>query len=277
VGLERLEQLAAEWGVRLTDRFETASSLIAYGRRGDQPVVMKIMLRQGDEWHAGEVVEAFDGAGVVRAYAHTPGATLLERIMPGDNLVALVTTGRDDEATDLLAEVIVRMRPKQAPRWVPSVADWGRGFERYAASGDRQIPATLVSQAREIFMALCASQKNQRLLHGDLHHYNVLRDNRRGWLAIDPKGVIGEIEYEIGAALRNPHESTEHLADRSVVERRVHRFSERLGLNPRRILEWAFSQAVLSAIWCIEDGDAVDATNPSLVLAGTIGVLLTGA
>jgi streptomycin 6-kinase len=38
----------------------------------------------------------------------------------------------------------------------------------------------------------------------DLHHYNVLSDSGRGWLAIDPKGLVGEVEYEVGAAIRNP-------------------------------------------------------------------------
>ena len=42
------------------------------------------------------------------------------------------------------------------------------------------------------------------LLHGDLQHYNVLLDKDRGWVAIDPKGVVGELEYEVGALLRNP-------------------------------------------------------------------------
>lgn len=55
-------------------------------------------------------------------------------------------------------------------------------------------------------MKLAASQDETTLLHGDLHHYNVLSDVRRGWLAIDPKGVIGEVEYEAGAIFRNPNE-----------------------------------------------------------------------
>ena len=64
---------------------------------------------------------------------------------------------------------------------------------------------TSVERAQRLYVGLCASQTSTRLLHGDLHHYNILRDGDRGWVAIDPKGVVGEVEYEIGAALRNPY------------------------------------------------------------------------
>jgi streptomycin 6-kinase len=105
------------------------------------------------------------------------------------------------------------------------------------------------------------------LLHGDLQHYNVLFDAERGWLAIDPKGVVGETEYEIGAFVRNPVAQPELFLSRSTIERRLKQFTNRLNLDYERALGWAFAQAVLSAIWSIEDGFAVDATNPALRLA----------
>jgi len=55
-----------------------------------------------------------------------------------------------------------------------------------------------------VYFRLCKPPIQDRLLHGDLHHDNVLFDSRRGGLAIDPKGVIGELKYEIGAALETP-------------------------------------------------------------------------
>ena len=121
-----------------------------------------------------------------------------------------------------------------------------------------------------MFENLCASERRPRLLHGDLQHYNVLFDSERGWLAIDPKGVAGEIEYEIGAFVRNPVAQPELFISRSTVERRLKQLTNRLSLNYERALAWAFAQAVLSAIWSIEDGFAVDATNPALRLAESI-------
>lgn len=106
---------------------------------------------------------------------------------------------------------------------------------------------------------------------------NVLFDSDRGWLAIDPKGVVGEVEHEIGAALRNPFEQPDLFASRSTIERRLKQFTRRLNLDYERTLAWGFAQAVLSAIWGIEDGFVVDATNPSLRLAEVIRPMLGAA
>jgi streptomycin 6-kinase len=147
-------------------------------------------------------------------------------------------------------------------------------FERYSASGDRRIPAALVEEARQWFISLARSQQAPRLLHGDLQHYNVLFDSRRGWLAIDPKGVVGEAEYEVGAVLRNPFERPDLFVATGMVERRLTRLSDRLSLSVDRALAWSFAQAVLSAIWSVEDGFSVDAEHPVLGLANVIRVML---
>ena len=99
-------------------------------------------------------------------------------------------------------------------------------------------------------------------------------DSERGWLAIDPKGVIGEVEYEIGAMLRNPVERPELFISRDIIERRVKQFVDRLSLDCERVLAWGFSQAVLSAIWDVEDGFPVEATHPALRLAQVIQPML---
>ena len=125
-----------------------------------------------------------------------------------------------------------------------------------------------------MFHNLCVSERRPRLLHGDLQHYNLLFDRRRGWVAIDPKGVIGEVEYEVGAFVRNPVAQPELFLARSTIERRLKKLTNRLNLNYERALRWSFAQAVLSAIWSIEDGFAVDETNPSLRLAESIRSML---
>ena len=134
---------------------------------------------------------------------------------------------------------------------------------------------SLVLHAEQVYLELCDSQRAPRLLHGDLHHYNVLRDRERGWLAIDPKGVIGELEYELGAILRNPGELPGLFTDELVIRSRLDRLCSTLGLDLERALRWGFAQAVLSAIWEIEDGHALDASRQVLGLATTIRGLVS--
>jgi streptomycin 6-kinase len=143
---------------------------------------------RGDEWHSAEMLGAFQGNGVVRVYDYVEGAMLLERLSPGHSLASMAVSRSDDDATGVLAATINAMSPRPLRDAVPTVQDWGKGFERYAASGDTQIPKHLLSAAHQLYLELCASQTRVRLLHGDLHHGNVLFDTKRGWVAVDPKG-----------------------------------------------------------------------------------------
>ena len=259
----------------LVERFtETESSVLGFGRRDDQPVVLKVIKDGRDEWRSGEVLDAFAGRGVVRVYEYIGGAMLLERLRPGQSLVTMAMSGADDEATRVLAETIRTMSPRQPVGTVSTAQDWGKGFKRYAASGDAQLPKDLISTADRVYSALCGSQTRVRLLHGDLHHHNVLFDSERGWLAVDPKGVIGEPEYELGAALRNPYERPELFAEPPIIRKRVERLARDLDLDATRVLSWAFAQAVLAAIWVVEDGSGVESTSGWIALADALRPML---
>ncbi len=271
---QRVQQCARDWRLEIAESFETETSVISHVSRDGLSLVLKVVKQQCDEWNAGKVLNAFDGHGVVRVYEHKGGAMLLERLQPGTSLVELARDGRDEEATDILAGVIQKMSASEFPDGCPTVAAWGEGFDRYLKTGDKQIPRSLVASGRQVFAQLVASQRRPRLLHGDLHHYNVLSDAHRGWMAIDPKGVIGETEYEIGAALRNPFEHPELFLSQPVIERRLNQFTKRLALDHERTVAWTFAQAVLSAIWQVEDGFELGETNSALKLARTIQPML---
>jgi streptomycin 6-kinase len=270
----RLNELIGRWNVAVDEMSETETSFLAFGTRGNQPVVLKVIKREGDEWHSGEIANAFDGNGVVRVYEYIEGAVLLERATPGGSLVGMSIYGNDEEATAILARVVEAMSGCRPPRRCPTTRDLARSFEQYVATGDQQIPADLVDAAHRCYADLAASERETTLLHGDLHHYNVLSDRRRGWLAIDPKGLVGEIEYEVGAALRNPIENPDLFTSPSTIESRLQRFTSELSLDVDRALRWAFAQAVLSAIWEVEDGRALDTTKPMITLAMNIRAML---
>ena len=270
---ERIRRHARDWSVQVEHGAETETSVLLFGHRHGQPVVLKVLRRRGDEWRSGEVLDAFEGRATARVYEYAEGALLLERLRPGTALVQLAREGHDDEAIDVLADVIGAMAPRTAPSATPTVLDWGQAFARYPATGDTRIPPELLAEAQAVYEQLCHSQSRPRLLHGDLHHYNVLSDAERGWLAIDPKGVVGETEFEIGAALRNPCEQAEALARPEVVERRLNRFASRLPIDRGRALSWGFTQAILSEIWKVEDGEQSGGPN-GLLLAQAMRPML---
>jgi len=268
--MHELETKAVEWNVSLDEVRETSTSLIGFGVRGGVRVVLKISKQDGDESHSGDVLKAYRGEAAVRVYESEPNAVLLERLEPGEQLVNLVKHGRDVEATKILAEVIAKLANHEAPVGCPTVTDWGRAFDRYLQSGGEQIPREVVEEAREMYDELASSQRQTMLLHGDLQHYNVLFDNERGWVAIDPKGVMGELEYELNALLRNPIELPDVFANPVTINRRLETLTTTLQLDYSRALRWSYSQSILSAIWDIEDGYPLTPDTPSLLLASAL-------
>lgn len=271
----RLADLARAWRVRIQRVELTRTSLLAFGMQAEAHVVLKVVHTADDEKNGGAVAAAFDGHGMVRVLEHLPGAVLMEELRPATPLVDLVNAGQDDEATMVLAEVIRTMSAAApAATEAPVAEDWAAGFRHYLASGDEQIAAALVDEAQQRYLTLCRTQRNVRLLHGDLQHFNVLFDAKRGWLAIDPKGVFGEVELELAAALRNPARPAE-LHTAAAIERRVSRFDDVLPIDTARVLGWTFAQGVLSAIWTVQDNGKLDPHAPALRVAVAARSLLS--
>ena len=119
----------------------------------------------------------------------------------------------------------------------------------FAQETQTPLPARCPAVARH----LLATGRETTALHGDLHHDNVLA-SPRGWPAIDPKGLSGERTYEVANLLCNPqpHGDIVHHPDR--MRHLAALYSERLRLDPQRVLGFALTHAGLSAAWSLEDG-----------------------
>lgn len=251
----KVERLVRCWHlVADGEPLSTHSGWVGFYRLDDRPVVLKVPSPESDEGGSHRILRHYGGQGAVGLLDVAEDALLLERACPGDALSGLVAAGRDDEATQIVCETMKALARPPVLTDLPTVEDWGKGFGRYRRSGDTTLPAGLVDSAEALFADLAASQGERFVLHGDLHHYNIVFDQNRGWLAIDPKGVIGELAYETGAMLRNPIEDESLFARRHIVERRIEIICNQMGFSPDRILGWAFAQLVLAVIWAIEDG-----------------------
>ena len=131
-----------------------------------------------------------------------------------------------------------------------------------------------VDRAEILFTELSETQRDVRLLHRDLHHYNVLRDERSGWVVIDPWGIIGEIEFEIAAILRNPADPPALLCDPSVMARRLEIFESTLRIDGERALKWAFAMTVLCILWPADPHTGLDLRRPFSAASQSLWCLL---
>jgi streptomycin 6-kinase len=241
------------------------------------PAVLKLSFPGDKEFRTeAEALSLFGGRGAVRLLRLDleRGAMLLERCEPG---VPLSSVEDDVEATSIAADVMRRLwRPVPDDHPFPLVSEWARGLARLRrrfGGGTGPLPAPLVEEAEALFDELLASQAEPVLLHGDLHHFNILSARRQPWLAIDPKGVVGEPAYDVGALLHNPVELLEEPRPGGVLERRVEILTEELGLERARVRGWALAQAVLAAYWGLEDGGQV--WEEALVFAGLLSGIRT--
>ncbi|HYO48996.1 MAG TPA: aminoglycoside phosphotransferase family protein [Chloroflexia bacterium] len=204
-----------------------------------------------------EALRLYDGHGIVQLLHadREQGAMLLERLKPGTPLAGIED---DEEATSIAAGVMRQLwRPVPSEHRFPTVAKWASGLERlrkHFSGTTGPLPKSLVEEAETLFAELIASMDEVVLLHGDLHHENIVAAERQPWLALDPKGLAGEPAYEVGALLRNrlPEPLTQPDTSRTLA-RRVDQLAEELGLDHERLISWGLAQAVLSAWWSIED------------------------
>ncbi len=192
---------------------------------------------------------------------------LLERLKPGTMLAELED---DDERTHIAADVMQRLwRNLESGGLLPNIqqqavefhkfirlSDWFDGLKNirpHFSGGTGPFPKKLLERV-ESFLPELFADKNVKSIHGDFHHFNILL-SERGWLAIDPKGVIGPVGYEIGPLMINPWNSISDCSNfRIKTKRRVSILVERLGWEQENIINWATAHAVLSAWWDFQDG-----------------------
>ena len=260
-----LERFAQRWDITLAPPFVLSYNYVAPARRPDgTAVVLKAGVPCAELRNEIAALTCYGGRGCVRLLetAMEEGVFLLERLEPGLTLDSLFPHD-DEQATRIAAGVMRRLWcPAPPSHPFPTVADWGKGFARLRSrfnGGTGPLPMRPVEQAETLFRELTDSSVAPVLLHGDLHHGNILA-GRGDWLAVDPKGLVGEPAYEAGALLRNPMPHIFTHPDRShLLNRRIALLAEELDCDAARIRGWGMAQAVLSALWSLEDSSAEDA------------------
>ncbi len=269
---------AREWGLTLAAPFNLSYNYVAPVTRADgSPAVLKVGL-PSDEFLAGiEFLRMCAGVGAVRLLeADTERyALLMERALPGAPLALLED---DDAATAIGADVMRELwRPVPATHPFPTVAGWLLGFGRVRAlysGASGPLPETTMARAEALGRELLASAPTERLMHGDLHHDNIVSAQREPWLIIDPKGLVGDPGYETGPFMNNPYGRFESWPDPAHnFARRADILAERLDYPRERIIAWGFVQGVLSAAWDVED-EIGDRWKPAIARAETLATLL---
>lgn len=191
-------------------------------------------------------------------------AMLIEKINPGTLLESCESI---EDATKYAVDVCKKLhKPIENQSVFPTLIDW---FDRFDERIYKKFNGTsgpfsseLIEKVKSVSRNLLCSQEKTVLLHGDLHYANLLLSETGEYFSIDPKGVIGESEFEIPLPrVTNPIIKKELLY-------RLDCFIEQSQFDKKRIYAWAFSKSVLAAWWTVEDsGSASEFTQKFLNVA----------
>jgi streptomycin 6-kinase len=229
----------------------THSSRLLPVRYRGLPAMLKVA--PGEEKEGGAILHWWDGEGAVRVYALEDDAVLMERVEGQRSLVEMARHGDDDEATRILCaatDKLHRPRGKALPK-APTLHEW---FEPLAPAAAER--GGLLARADEAARHLLATPHDVVLLHGDIHHGNILDGGVQGWLAIDPKGLLGERTFDYANILRDPDGEVALRPGR--LRRQVTVIAEAARVERRRLLQWVLAFCGLSAAWIYADGESPD-------------------
>jgi streptomycin 6-kinase len=252
-----LAEAARKWQLTIGEPMYLSYNYVTAARRADGSlVVLKIGVPNREFLSELSALRCYAGEGCARLLEADDEKymLLLERLVPGEMLASLED---DQKRTNIACDVMARLwRPApDGPQFI-KLSEWFAELKKLRpryAGGTGPFPKRIIERVETLLPNLFADSHASVLIHGDFHHFNIL-SSERGWLAIDPKGVIGPPEYECGPLLLNPIPNFPYLPDAiHQTERRIAILSERLGFSRECIRDWGLCHAILSAWWDLTD------------------------
>ena len=215
-----------------------------------KPAMLKVT---GLEKHSATLMDWWNGEGAARVLVRSDDALLMERATSGRSLVQVVRNAGDDEASRIACMVVAKLHAPRAhpPPALTPLAEW---FKPLAAMARAQGGA--LEASAKVAAELLSSSEEEVVLHGDIHHANILDFGPRGWLAIDPKGLVGERYFDYVNLFCNPNIETATAPGR--FRRQIEVIATAACLQRHRLLAWAVAWAGLSAAFEWEDGSSTD-------------------
>jgi streptomycin 6-kinase len=253
--LDRLPRLVAEcaegWALELGPAYAGSHvSLVAPATLDDGTLAaLKINFPDEESEHEADALAHWDGCGAVRLLAHDPArrALLVERCEPGLELWQV----EDEVQANRIAAAVLRKLWKPPPPNHPfrlltdEARTWAEQlpvvWEQLGRPFEQHLIESAVSYARD----LGSSQGEPVVLHQDYHGGNVLSAQREPWLAIDPKPLVGEREFDAASLLRDRRDELVEDPDPGRrVRRRLDQLAGELELERERMRGWGIVHAL---------------------------------
>lgn len=220
-------------------------------RRCGAALMVKVVNPDDEEVKGVALLVRWGGRSAVRLIAVDGAAMVMERVTgDGPNLAEMAAAGQDAEATDILCDIALQLL-ERAPLPTPGWRDMADRRDDIVRDLDREAMGpgdlALFDRALEVAARRLEARAGWRLLHGDLHHFNALK-GARGWLAIDPKGLVGPPAAEFAPMLCNPLPAA-MAADPGRMSARLWQIAGRTGIGADEIADWMLIHVAACAAW----------------------------
>jgi streptomycin 6-kinase len=263
------------WNIRTAGLIaDTFSSRVWKVTSGDGSIAVVKDLKPfddvDDELRGAHLLAWRNGVGLV-CLIDQDGHRMLIEYAGERHLTDVLDAQGDAAATDIAADIIVRLHTPGAHPAPPQLQPLAERYEALFIKAKQDRAAgidSIYAQAAELAQRLLDTASYVRPLHGDLHHENIL-EGPRGWLAIDPKGVLGEPGFDAANLFFNPLERDDLCLDRERIGRMAGQLAQAMRQDPRRLLDHAFAYGCLSAAWHHGDDNAAD-ENRELSVASAV-------
>lgn len=230
----------------------THSSHLLPVRWQGRAAMIKVAL-EAEEQAGSRVMRWWDGEGAAQVYAHDGDVILMERAEGQRSLMHMALHGEDDQASRIACDVVANLhRPRGKP--LPELIGLRQWFGDLGPAASRY--GGIFQRCQDTAEHLLASERDRVVLHGDIHHDNILDFGPRGWRVIDPKRLYGERLFDYANLLCNPDLPTSRDPQRFL--RQLEVIVSHAGLERRRLLLWVLAFAGLSAAWFLDDDLAAD-------------------
>ena len=257
---ENLNHYLQPWGLSNAKPLsQTATSYVYTVDYQGETVVLKILTPIGiaDEKAGTIALRCYDGQGAVKLLRHDDGAQLLEYV-DGIDLVPMVHAGEDEDATRIIVDTLNKIHSAsigKAPTGLQTLRRRFRSLFSQAKQDKQAGTNSIFVRAATVTKNLLDNPLDNVVLHGDMHHMNILRHRDRGWVVIDPKGIYGERTYDAANVLCNPGDMPELVMSEDRILRISKILADGMGIEQGRVLAFVFAYACLSAKWSMESGD----------------------
>jgi streptomycin 6-kinase len=214
-------------------------------------VVLKIQGPHTERFTEMKALELYGGRYACRCLEcdRERAAMLLERVLPGHDLRSI--PAKDEQlaiGTEMLCALPIPLRETHG---LPSYRDWmTNAFSTIERDDELDVlTKDLIRSAWELFLEI--DDGGQFLLHGDLHHDNILQAGDGAWKIIDPQGVIGSRIFECGRFIQN-HVTSDAGIDRQQALHTIAYIADHTERPARHVAAAFYILHLLSYCWGVE-------------------------